>query len=906
MIHVVYFIYECINTPFFVCATIALSCVIKLYLLTIIVPLGLQVKIIHKPLLFLLGTLIGSIFGDVSWILKLVRTTELAPIPFSALIFWIRLSWALLILQYQSLAFFIESLTHKNFIFRPIHTILALLSSGCALYFIAIAFFDNSLTDLAERSQALAITDIAQAPLEMRMMHYVDCYLLHVLIASGLLLTFINFYTKKLPKILTIQLKTVLLYFICPYIIVEALQALLVALLNVDSSMYCIVAWSTLLITYSIYFCIQRIMVLRFLNVENHVQSSYQKEFFNNFKITLEQLSHVTTTQELGALTQTFFKAAFAIPSRNTTLYVRNQHVDQQVLDPSSNQTLIESFMHTHDTATCKFIQHRRILIYDELEFSNFYADHDITNTILSFMDTINAGIFLPIYDRDTMIAYILVEKNARAHLYGNVEHDEMLIFANYLGSIINLLQHRNLTTLMYKEKELKEELFLKQQEISQYKESLKSFLRTSSHKEIGIIFYKYNRFIFGNKTAKIIVDANHYLFDGLPLSKAIQKVAHQVTTYKAQQTTLVPLKNNQKLIIYGVPNIEQNTTIIMLYHPEISDILTRNISLLKDPSTWDYLLYLETTRSGQLINQLIPGTGEELLNFKLELLKTALCQKAILLEMSQEDLMSTVEIIHHISLRQVLHVMSLNAQNSREATLQLFGSNPIISSSAIQPLLGKLDNIGTLFIQNIELLELKTQQELAEFLMYGSYRLYGSQQRSTANVRIICSTKQNLQTLVREGTFCKKLFDELNKTFLSMPSLATLPEQELSKLAEGLAYQSIKHDDLKNIVTLTDKEKNKIALKRPSSLYSLKTRIEEIVHEKSKKSLVYQEIQLKPIPSDNPELVTALALGKKALRDPHIMAMLWKKFKNQNQIATFLGVNRSSINRRCKEYGLQ
>jgi transcriptional regulator with PAS, ATPase and Fis domain len=60
-------------------------------------------------------------------------------------------------------------------------------------------------------------------------------------------------------------------------------------------------------------------------------------------------------------------------------------------------------------------------------------------------------------------------------------------------------------------------------------------------------------------------------------------------------------------------------------------------------------------------------------------------------------------------------------------------------------------------------------------------------------------------------------------------------------------------------------------------------------------------------IPSvTDPELIEAARLGKYALRDPKIMAQLWATFKNQNQIAAFLNVNRSSINRRCKEYNLQ
>ena len=54
------------------------------------------------------------------------------------------------------------------------------------------------------------------------------------------------------------------------------------------------------------------------------------------------------------------------------------------------------------------------------------------------------------------------------------------------------------------------------------------------------------------------------------------------------------------------------------------------------------------------------------------------------------------------------------------------------------------------------------------------------------------------------------------------------------------------------------------------------------------------------------PELIEAARLGKQALRNPRIMGILWAKFKNQTKIAEFLDVNRSSVNRRCKEYNLE
>ena len=53
-------------------------------------------------------------------------------------------------------------------------------------------------------------------------------------------------------------------------------------------------------------------------------------------------------------------------------------------------------------------------------------------------------------------------------------------------------------------------------------------------------------------------------------------------------------------------------------------------------------------------------------------------------------------------------------------------------------------------------------------------------------------------------------------------------------------------------------------------------------------------------------DLVEAARLGKHALKDPKMVAMLMRKFdNNQSKVAMFLGVNRSTVSRRCAEYGM-
>jgi DNA-binding NtrC family response regulator len=291
-------------------------------------------------------------------------------------------------------------------------------------------------------------------------------------------------------------------------------------------------------------------------------------------------------------------------------------------------------------------------------------------------------------------------------------------------------------------------------------------------------------------------------------------------------------------------------------------------------------------------------------------LLKIALSKKAILLEMPEQDLQPTAEILHHINMRDNLHIITLQGPSHNfDMAITLFGINPIFGiqpKSNNQPLLEKLDNVGTLFIKNIHFLDLETQECLAIFIKTSFYTQFKSDQSLSSNVRIICSSNQNLAALAQEGKFSKALFHELESTLITMPSLLTLPEDELQDLTEGFTHQALMPDALRHVLALTDKEKKLFTYNRPISLQELKTRVQQLLIKKSKKNQIYQEVAFDPAYDiTDPDLIEAARLGKKALQDPKIMTLLWNKFKNQNKIAFFLNVNRSSVNRRCKEYNL-
>lgn len=892
---------------YFLLSIVLLAFTIKWYLLFTLIKSGISQKIQRPwPWVCLILVLVGSITEDIYWILKILQIIFDSKLEYSIHMFFAHFSWAFFIIQYQSLSLFIESLTEKNFkllLRQKLFLFISLLFSGSFFYFSIyhLSIFSNSPI---------------RSKFETFLFEYGAIYIF-IMIFPSLFASVKKILNSDIPKILKKQSKFLIIGLICPRILTDLFQVYPFNLGKAVGNNYMVVSITTILVAIAAFYCTQRVLRLRFLNIKRHVQSSKKFNFINNFKDILEQLSHTTTTYELVSLTKTFFKEHLQILPGRTSLFIRllNKQEDYESYESKMEInkpkiTLVENFINNQSNLELfKFLKETKILIYDEIEFSQFYETTNVGENIINFLDQLNADIFIPIYKKETIVAYVIVERDPRNNqIYNNIERDEMVVFTSYLGNIINLLQNRNLETLIKQEKELKEELYYKHQEINQYKESIRSFLkRAQQNKKIGILFYKNRKFIFANQDAKELINFNINTQEGHPLAQDLRRLAKQVEEYKSQQTCFGKDSNGSKLVLTAIANLEYNNLIITIHYPDISDIIKQQIDLLKDPSKWDYLLYLETTKSGQLINQLVPGSGENLLNFKINLLKLALTKKATLLEMPEEDLISTVEIIHHISLRENLHILKLQSLTKNfDIAAKLFGINPIYDKSETKTILQKLSNNGTLFIQNIHLMDIEIQEYLAEFIKYGFYHIYKSEQKLVADVRIICSTNQNLNHLVQEGKFSKSLYDELKKTSISMPSLLSLSEEELKDLAQGFTDQATKSNAFKNILELTDKEKINLINKRPVSLLEFKEKVHYILTEKSKKNNIYQETQFNPAYNiADPSLIEAARLGKHALKDPKILALLWEKFKNQNKIATFLGVNRSSVHRRCKEYSI-
>lgn len=885
-----------LNNHLFLFTATAFCTFIKIFLIIVLSYHAFSQKHLSKLWLLLIGVLVSSLFGDIAWITKLIRSLFFQDLRRDAVTFAIRVGWSFLITQYQIFALFLANFCNLSSAAKKIN--ISLILSGCllSLYFAYSAFFEKIILSKIERAYYFNQPFFSTAPYEIVAMRGTVIYLFFFGIWIALLV--ISAFQKKdgqLPKIIKKQLLVIFSYFAIPYLIYDFSMIIHFLWRSTHAFTHLIVGISTLIFTFGLYYCVKQILKMRFLNCKEVVEAAPRPSFVYYFQEIIEKLHSSEDIEKLNYLTDEFFEINFSVPSRNVVLLLGTQKPEEQTQSQSETSrsqkliNLVEQALTNEHTLVYPFLKKEKILVYDDLVLSNFYNPTQITARLIQFLDSINADIFLPIIEKERMIAFIIIQKAARKKLYSNIDRHEMILYAKYLATKINALLH-DTDHCSHQEKKLKDDLYKKHLELAHYKESIRSFLITSQAQEIGIIFSHNGILEYANDSAKKIAtlignNQSH------PLLLSLKNSARYVERYQTPYNCYTCDGKGNRYMITAVYNHQGNNCIISISRADLTESISQKIALLNNPSRFDYLLYLETTKPGHRINTLIPGSAPDLLNFKVDLLEAALSKKATLLQAPAEDLNELVNFLHETSSRQILHTID-GKLSGEDCEQLLFGCQKNKKTS----LLEQLNNNGTLFIKNIDALDLKVQKQLADVIKYGFFADSTNQKKICINVRIICSTHNKLSLQVKEGVFYQELYDELKTSVLTMPDLTLLKTSELADVAcNYLKQQSLNTIPYDYLITLFQNYK-------PTTLYNLKTMVFEHAQNKIDK-IIHDNNYLYDI---KPEIAQAMRLGKQALKDPELMSQLWHTFKSQARIAEYLGVNRSSVNRRCKEYSLQ
>lgn len=892
------------NNNYFVLAMDIVSFALKTF---IFVSLSIHTYIKSKkklPSFFLLLAIFSGALIDLGWISTFSNRMHYPLFDFKIHMFLCRLGWAFLVLQYHCMVLLLETLLTKNYKLLLRRNIFLIMCSSFFILF--FTFFPIAAWHLAAKPD--------RPPIEPLMKHICSIYLLFILIPISLWNIFYHLQSKKIPIIIQRQCYTLLYTLIIPYFLSDFINMNPIGS-NFFNTTYiqnqAFTGFSTLILTYLLYFCMQRILNVRFLNLKKSVNSLFIDIKFNEyFKEVLGYLSEVKYTYEIPQIVQSFLHKALHINEKKVDIIIKpnpeNDEKNDMVYDePHSIYHVFKTLDNTFSDPKNEFftyLKKEHVLVFDDIDFANFYDNDPFLNNVLHMMASINCAILVPIFHKEELLAYMIIYFHARKErLYSHSDKDALVVFANYVGSIMFSIQNNQFERVIEQNRILTENLYFKTHQINYLKESIKSCFDRSRVKTICLFLYKNKEFIALNQEALQLFNVDLNQHEGHPLTNQCKRLVTQALAYNTTQTSLIKSDNEEPILIVALPHLEHKSVTMMITHPDIADLIGKHLLNLPSMDDWDYILYLQTTKTGLLINNLLPGWSKQMIEYKIDILKNILSKKALFIQCTSSDISLALDLLHKSTERKELKI--LDPVKDIDCETALFGINPLYGKIE-EPLLKKL-NQGIIFINNVHKLSTVTQEKLSIYIDYGHFTKFKSDIFIKSDVLILMSSP--LPCSQKNDAYAYNLSESMKTKHLYIPSPALLNNQDYEELIEGYCAQALNNHTIQKIFAISDYEKRKLIMERPLSLTHLKEKIINLLTNKNKNTAIEHKIYLDNTFSlADHTLAEAGKLGKNALKDHHIVSFLWHHFeKNQNKIALFLGVNRSSVNRRIKEFNL-
>lgn len=859
-----------------------------------------------KPTFYLIGFFLGYFFATLAWFLRILsELSDFVPYYFSNQV--VRFSWLFMILQYQSIITLQLHFAKRS---KLINVLFYLVSYGNILFavsYLYIIFFEKSMLDNRIRQATFQAFQHSffEGKFELWLMK-LSVTAWWVFIASFFMyLLYVSIIKAELPKILKNQLISFFTMLFAPFIIKQTV------LFYEHASVAVVSIWVDYLTIAGVAFCgfsaIKKILKLRFLNLTLQVQVDLSQANLEPLKDLVIQLATVNKIHDIFEISRQYFVQLLNVPAQSVSVYTTNCAIvhDLQVCTNSRYQQCSQ-FFDTTSLEIKKFISESQVLVYDDLVFSRHYDVNLVPQEIINFLEKIDADIVIPLYQADQIVGYIIIDQGVRnSALYNSVEQSQMLIFANYVSSIIHLFNQRSLEVVAHQEKELRDNLYVRQQEIKLYKESMHHVLKLSQEKKIGLLFYRSRKLVFGNALAHDLIGASVDEQDNNVILREIKKIAQYVYELKLPRSCLVKKDNSSQLMVAAMPGFEANNVLITVYPVALEALTTDYTQFMNNQEFFDYALYLQTTKAGQKINDFIPVQSATFIQFKIELLKQGIGKKIVCFDMNTEDAIAVAILLHEVSGRNTLYQHSFVPSMSE--CLKGNGETNICHDKDTLVALIQRAHSGTVFLENIDRYCKHMQEALKYYTQYGTFNLRSVVHAVQPSARLICTTSISPDVIFSSTNEQNNAFHDLSISILKAPFITQVPWPDYCALVDEYTNQVIKQRYQQATVYINDREKEKILRSGVRGFVDLKNKVAEILENKMKHyhdTEVFTPVSSSSALIDN-ELSYAQRLGKSALKDERLMRSLWTRLHNQNRIADLLGVNRSSVNRRFKEYGI-
>lgn len=240
----------------------------------------------------------------------------------------------------------------------------------------------------------------------------------------------------------------------------------------------------------------------------------------------------------------------------------------------------------------------------------------------------------------------------------------------------------------------------------------------------------------------------------------------------------------------------------------------------------------------------------------------------------------------------------------------ELFGHEKGAFTGAINRRMGKFEiaNKGTMFLDEVCDMSASAQSKVLRVLQENQFERVGGNETITVDVRVIAATNVDVKKAVEEGTFREDLFYRLNVIPIHMPALSErmddfplLVNYFLERFSEehGIGLKQIDDGGMKELTRHT----------WPGNVRELKNVIERLSIMVPGESIGRDEVRKHLEAYDYDDLMTkdisSLKKAREEFEKDLIIKVLKKNDKNVTVTSKELGIERTNLHRKIKQYNI-
>jgi len=269
---------------------------------------------------------------------------------------------------------------------------------------------------------------------------------------------------------------------------------------------------------------------------------------------------------------------------------------------------------------------------------------------------------------------------------------------------------------------------------------------------------------------------------------------------------------------------------------------------------------------------------------------------------------------VHYASPRRKGPFVCLNCAALSESLLEseLFGHERGAFTGATDRKIGKFEaaDKGTLMLDEIGEMSPTIQAKFLRVLEGHPFERVGGSRAIKVDVRVIAATNRDLEQAVAEGTFRRDLYFRLRVVEITVPPLRKRPE-DIVDLADHFLRSYMAETGRRLLGFTAEAREQLLHYRWPGNVRELRNVVERAVVLARGDYVDIEDLNLSNLatPSDSSVLPMALPTYEPLTLDEverrHILATLRQTEWNKSRTARVLGIERSTLDRKIRRYGL-